>query len=690
MANYVTQMSKDGGSPFKVMDEEAREAVNEEATARDAAVNDLRGSLVQPFSDSTSYSVGDYVFYNGTIYRFKKAHTGEWSGSDTVAVKVGSELTYANSSNKALADAIYHYGSDETATIRLVGEFVPYRYRGETRLETQSSIRFKLPQNTKSISISMHALANLNSYTLFDADGNVLTYRTEEAEGNVSYTDINAFEAAYLVCSNGNAWFNTIVVDAVISGVGVHIDEAKKTSDVKYTLLSGSVKDYYFLNLDRVEGNLSIEYDVSSYDRVDITSYNISTTNKYTFLDENENVVGYYHASDANEIGITTTVQVTVPTNASKLLVSTYRVERPNVLVYGVTLPESYGWTRCAGVFVNYRYQGTTRTERVNGSKEFSASEFDIFKLVDGQPVANINAFTAFNANDEIVGYLSLHAEDITDETYFICPVGTVKVAVAAAAIASGGWTTCAPMSILKRKTTKKLSIMGDSISTYEHFSPDDYNPFYSSGSDGLPNAAYSYWGIIAREKGWALSSINAYGGSQVSDYDPQSRYGIAMCSTTRTSGLAGNGTPDYIVILGGTNDFGHGVPIGEWAGMADMPTVGDDFRKAYALMLNRIHAAYPLAMVYCCTLINRERDAVPGSIEKYHDQYLHEFNDAIRQIAPMLNCRVIELESCGINQYNLETYMSDYHTDTGIATHPNIAGHKLIAQRILEELALR
>jgi len=655
-----------------------------------ADYSSLWNKLAATFDASTTYAVGDYCLYNGNLYRFKAAHEGTWSTSDVLAVTVGNELTYANSSKKAVADLIYNYGTDGTATVRLVGEIVPYRYRNTTRLDSQSSVRYKLPKNVRTVNISMSVLQNLNSYTFTDAAGNVLTYKYEDANADVTYTDINAFEAEYLVCCNNNTLFTTIIVDATIAGIGIHIDEAKKTSDVKYTMLSGVNKNYSYLDFDQSEGEVSIEYDVSGYDRADITSYTVSTRNKYTLLDSNGNIVGYYHTTDASETGQTTNVQITIPTNASKLLVSSTRADRPNTLVYGVTMPESYGWTRCAGTFVDYRYQGTTRQERVNGSKEFPASPFDIFKLVDGAPTANINVFTAFDSNGEVIGFVSLHDYEITDETYFICPRGTVKVAVAAAAIASGGWTTCAPMTIIKRKTTKKLSVMGDSISTFEHFSPDDYNPFYASGRDGLPNASYSYWGIIAREKGWALSSINAYGGSQVSDYDPQARYGIAMCSTTRTSGLAGNGTPDYIIILGGTNDFGHGVPIGSWAGMADMPTTGEDFRKAYALMLNRVHANYPLAMVYCCTLPNRERDAVPGSLEKYHDQYLHQFNDAVRQIAPMLNCRVIDLESCGINQYNLETYMSDYHEDTGVATHPNIAGHALIAQRILEELYRR
>jgi lysophospholipase L1-like esterase len=135
-------------------------------------------------------------------------------------------------------------------------------------------------------------------------------------------------------------------------------------------------------------------------------------------------------------------------------------------------------------------------------------------------------------------------------------------------------------------------------------------------------------------------------------------------------------------------------VPLGTWAGHADIPTTGTTFRDAYAMMLNKIHANYPLAKVYCCTLANLERDLEQGSLEHrpsgeitQDTQWLHEFNEAIRQIAPIMNCTVIEVESCGINQFNMATYMGDYNSGTGSGLHPNAAGHALIAARILNSL---
>lgn len=44
------------------------------------------------FSSSTTYAVGDYVTYQGGMYRFTSAHTGAWSNSHVVSVKISDEF----------------------------------------------------------------------------------------------------------------------------------------------------------------------------------------------------------------------------------------------------------------------------------------------------------------------------------------------------------------------------------------------------------------------------------------------------------------------------------------------------------------------------------------------------------------------------------------------------------------------
>ena len=58
-----------------------------------ADYSSLWTALAPTFSSSTSYTAGQYVTYNGGLYRFTNNHSGSWSSSDVQAVNVGQELT---------------------------------------------------------------------------------------------------------------------------------------------------------------------------------------------------------------------------------------------------------------------------------------------------------------------------------------------------------------------------------------------------------------------------------------------------------------------------------------------------------------------------------------------------------------------------------------------------------------------
>ena len=67
MSNYVTQMTKDGGSPFLVMDEEARAAVSAEASAREASINDVK-SIISVDNDQTLFNTSEIQDLNMNLY----------------------------------------------------------------------------------------------------------------------------------------------------------------------------------------------------------------------------------------------------------------------------------------------------------------------------------------------------------------------------------------------------------------------------------------------------------------------------------------------------------------------------------------------------------------------------------------------------------------------------------------------
>ena len=62
--------------------------------AASAAMSAAMTGLAPAFSTSMAYSAGDYVLYNGTLYRFTSAHAaGAWTGSDAVAATLGPDVS---------------------------------------------------------------------------------------------------------------------------------------------------------------------------------------------------------------------------------------------------------------------------------------------------------------------------------------------------------------------------------------------------------------------------------------------------------------------------------------------------------------------------------------------------------------------------------------------------------------------
>lgn len=59
-----------------------------------ADYSDLLATIAPTFSASTAYAAGQYVWYDGTLYRFTAAHSaGSWAGTDATAAVIGTDLS---------------------------------------------------------------------------------------------------------------------------------------------------------------------------------------------------------------------------------------------------------------------------------------------------------------------------------------------------------------------------------------------------------------------------------------------------------------------------------------------------------------------------------------------------------------------------------------------------------------------
>lgn len=234
----------------------------------------------------------------------------------------------------------------------------------------------------------------------------------------------------------------------------------------------------------------------------------------------------------------------------------------------------------------------------------------------------------------------------------------------------------------------KYLSIIGDSISTYQGWSnvaPGKttaavYYP--NNGVSGvvspITNVNQTYWKKLLDRTGMKLLVNNSWSGSHCagtieSAVVSQSNDRCHQLHKT-IDGVVVN--PDYILINIGTNDFDHDYVLGEWNGRGELfpanPTQNSPttFREAYAVMLYRLRIYYPLAKIFCCTIPCGNNEGGEGLNEINGTGHtLSEWNDAIREIASAFGVKVIEMATAGMDYYTLATLYGDNRV------HPSEAG---------------
>lgn len=205
----------------------------------------------------------------------------------------------------------------------------------------------------------------------------------------------------------------------------------------------------------------------------------------------------------------------------------------------------------------------------------------------------------------------------------------------------------------------KRLSILGDSISTYEGYSNDEsanksiaYNKvFYKSP---FPPER-TYWMKIIRDLELTLCVNNSWSGGNLSGKDDENS------GLNRAAELADNdgNLPDIIIVFMGVNDLGrYNIPL-------------DIFREDYAATLKTLKKHYPDSAVCCVNLPDR-------------DIYLKEkailFNKAIEEAVRLMGDGYFIADLFGSKLNN-----DFYYNNTTDGLHPDEDGMRIIAE-IIEE----
>lgn len=198
---------------------------------------------------------------------------------------------------------------------------------------------------------------------------------------------------------------------------------------------------------------------------------------------------------------------------------------------------------------------------------------------------------------------------------------------------------------------TKKVSILGDSYSTFQGMNPEGYAPFYPNDRNDVTEVGQTWWSLYIKEMAYELEENNSWGGTTICN----TGYGhrdVTSSSFNARYGLLGN--PDIIFIFGGTNDAWANAPIGEYQ-YADW--TDDDckaFRPALACLLVNLQKKYPNAKLYA--LLNSELK--------------EDINESCRVVCGHYNVPLIQLH--------------DIDKQNG---HPSISGMKSICEQIVEAI---
>jgi lysophospholipase L1-like esterase len=209
------------------------------------------------------------------------------------------------------------------------------------------------------------------------------------------------------------------------------------------------------------------------------------------------------------------------------------------------------------------------------------------------------------------------------------------------------------------------------------------------------------WWGKMAADLGLTVLQNVSWSGASISSHEGtddtyKTSYAwhpaqVRKCATRDAAGAWIN--PDVIIIYRGTNDFSHS-PYAKLTTFDntltaipadDVVTGGFGFKEALALTVSNLRAAYPFARIVLCTLNIFKRVIYDHFPTRNGTNTLPEFNDAIRKVADIMGCGLIEFDKSGVTFENIyPTYASDSATTP---THPNAVGHAKMAERAKKDI---
>ena len=212
--------------------------------------------------------------------------------------------------------------------------------------------------------------------------------------------------------------------------------------------------------------------------------------------------------------------------------------------------------------------------------------------------------------------------------------------------------------------TDTTFSILGDSISTFCAYVPQENEIYYPKEGVDVTKVEHTWWHILGERTGLKLIANESYSGSRVS-YTGSRPASSCFLSEKRQSRLKG----DIIIVFGGTNDWGQ----------LEQPTTKQIFQASYEELVDSMERRHGGSKLYFCTPLQRtDRSLETMNAQGWNQQML---NTIIKEtVMRHTNARLIDLFSHTIKE-------GDGNLCDGL--HPTRKGMQLIASWIQQGLGL-
>ena len=207
----------------------------------------------------------------------------------------------------------------------------------------------------------------------------------------------------------------------------------------------------------------------------------------------------------------------------------------------------------------------------------------------------------------------------------------------------------------MQAQQRQRVSILGDSYSTYQNYIPEGnevwyYEPYDKKRTD-VTDVRQTWWWQVIKEGGYLLEKNDSWSGATIGYTGYRDEDYSARSFISRLPRL---GSPDILLIFGNTNDSWCGAKVGEYVydnfKRADLYT----YRPALAKLLSDAQSRYPNVRIYFIQNTELRKDIV----------------ESTQVICKHYGIPVIQLK--------------DIEKQAG---HPNVKGMKAISEQVLKAI---